>query len=280
MNPDEVQLAKTGIEQALKPYNNLIEKLLGPAAEGIGDGLRAMVGPWVIKRQIRFWRRAQEMIAEAGFEPNTVPLKIMVPILQGASLEDNDDLQDMWAAMLANAAEEPAEVPLIFPEILRQLSVEEVKSLQYVYSLSVFENDSEHLYEKFERYFLKSSADILANRGAFQRAIDNLTRLGIIADVRDPNIVRTQRFFQDWTWKPANAFQIRSLGLQLIRACQPPHQESEKARKEAAFFDSLLSQTKPHGDAISAFVASQRKKMRASTDDPTLSQSDEPEEDE
>jgi hypothetical protein len=44
------------------------------------------------------------MAQEAGFTPQAVPPKILFPLLEGASLEDNEDLHDMWAALLANAA--------------------------------------------------------------------------------------------------------------------------------------------------------------------------------
>src|SRR5437867_3736116 len=80
MTPED--LVKTGAQEAMRPFAELIEKLLGPAAEGIGAGLGAMVGPWAVKRQIRFWHRTQEMIAKAGFEPSVVAPKLLVPIVQ------------------------------------------------------------------------------------------------------------------------------------------------------------------------------------------------------
>jgi len=45
------------------------------------------------------------MARDAGFQPQVVPPKVLFPLLEGASFEDNEDLHTMWAALLANAAD-------------------------------------------------------------------------------------------------------------------------------------------------------------------------------
>ncbi len=49
MTPDEIQLAKASIEQMLKPYHSLIEKVFGHAADEIGMGFGAKLGEWRLK---------------------------------------------------------------------------------------------------------------------------------------------------------------------------------------------------------------------------------------
>jgi hypothetical protein len=44
------------------------------------------------------------MALDAGFTPKAVPTKLLFALLEGASLEENEDLHDKWAALLANAA--------------------------------------------------------------------------------------------------------------------------------------------------------------------------------
>jgi hypothetical protein len=49
-------------------------------------------------------------------------MKMLASILENATLEEDDSLQDMWAALLANAATAQGEPEVMLSEILRQLS--------------------------------------------------------------------------------------------------------------------------------------------------------------
>src|ERR1022692_5214441 len=105
MNDDEKELLKVGAETAMKPFADLITKLFGGPAEQIGgmwtDGLAARR----TIRGIKLMKKVQRVIDEAGFEPKTIPDKIWVPLLQEAALEDDDELQKLWANLFANAAD-------------------------------------------------------------------------------------------------------------------------------------------------------------------------------
>lgn len=46
----------------------------------------------------------KSMCDEAGIEPTKVPLKTLVPLLEGASLEEDDDFQKRWAALPGSLA--------------------------------------------------------------------------------------------------------------------------------------------------------------------------------
>jgi hypothetical protein len=54
------------------------------------------------ERQIRLTERANAFLTERGLpQPSrNVPLQIAIPLIQGASLEEDDWLQDKWAALL------------------------------------------------------------------------------------------------------------------------------------------------------------------------------------
>jgi hypothetical protein len=77
--------------------------------------------------------KAQEMLREAGAEPRpVVPLKTVVPLLQYASLEEDEDLQERWAALLANAVGS-SDVHPFFPQALSQLGPIEARLLDFMY---------------------------------------------------------------------------------------------------------------------------------------------------
>lgn len=64
-----------------------------------------------------------------------MPLKVLLPSFEYGSLEDNDYLQDRWAALLAHAAtpSKSADRKPIFVEILKQLSVMDVMLLDLLF---------------------------------------------------------------------------------------------------------------------------------------------------
>lgn len=59
------------------------------------------------ERQARFIKRAEELFRKLGIanRHKAVPMSIAIPLLQSAFLEEDDELQDMWVQLLANAAD-------------------------------------------------------------------------------------------------------------------------------------------------------------------------------
>ncbi len=64
------------------------------------------------ERQIRLMESVNNLLAQKGLpQPSRkVPLQVAIPLIQGGSLEENDVLQDRWAALLANAADASSNV--------------------------------------------------------------------------------------------------------------------------------------------------------------------------
>jgi hypothetical protein len=79
--------------------------------------------------------KAERMAQKAGFSPQAVRIKILFPLLEGASLEEDEGLHTMWAALLANAAS-PASADKVRPgyiALLKQMSPDEAAILRWVY---------------------------------------------------------------------------------------------------------------------------------------------------
>ncbi len=62
-----------------------------------------------------------EDLSEADVSPTSVPLRTLLPLLEGAALEEDDDLSTKWAALLANAAT-PNSPLAIYPSFPHALS--------------------------------------------------------------------------------------------------------------------------------------------------------------
>ncbi|NQT54700.1 MAG: DUF4393 domain-containing protein [Desulfobacteraceae bacterium] len=110
----------------------------GSLEQGIGifeDKLKYM--RW--ERQQRLMVRADQFMQEIGIESPTraIPLKLAIPLFQGASLEDNDDLQDIWAKLLVNAANKNSGIDLkrVYIDILERITPLEAQILSAIYIL-------------------------------------------------------------------------------------------------------------------------------------------------
>ncbi|MDP1536956.1 MAG: Abi-alpha family protein [Burkholderiales bacterium] len=135
------ELAKTtgkAIEAAREAGGFIAKFIAGPLEQGVGifeDRLKYM--RW--ERQVRLMHRAEELLKLSGLKaPNRpVPIKIAIPIMQGATLEEDDLLQDRWAALLVNAGNASflGEIRRSYASILEQLTSLDARILDVLYSL-------------------------------------------------------------------------------------------------------------------------------------------------
>src|SRR5580658_1521196 len=141
MGPDDIiktvpEIAKVaGPLAAAIPFTGIVKRMLGPAADELAEMWRDQVRLYRYDRQLKCVEKAERMAKEAGFTPQAVPPKILFPLLEGASFEDNEDLHDMWAALLANAAspENAESVRPAFIATLRHMAPDEAKLLNWIY---------------------------------------------------------------------------------------------------------------------------------------------------
>ncbi len=135
------EIAKTAgkaIEASEKLGGFVARFIAGPLEQASGiveDKLKYL--RW--ERQARLMKRAEEFMQEIGLRDPTraVPLKLAIPLLEGASLEDDDELQDLWAKLLVNAADANStiEIKRVFVDILESIGPLEAQILDVVYRL-------------------------------------------------------------------------------------------------------------------------------------------------
>ncbi len=108
----------------------------GSLAQGFGiieDKLKYV--RW--ERQVRLIDRANLFMKERGSKVmiTPVPLKVAIPIFEAASLEEDDDLQDLWARLLVNAADADSGIQVNrgLVSILQDFSQMEARLLQAIY---------------------------------------------------------------------------------------------------------------------------------------------------
>lgn len=134
----EVAKAASNAIDAAREAGGFIARFVsGPLEQGVGifeDRLKYM--RW--ERQVRYMQRAQDFLRLAGLSAPTrpVPLKLAIPLMQGATLEEDDDLQDRWAALLVNAANAnfKGEVRRSYAAILEQLTPLDARILDVLFA--------------------------------------------------------------------------------------------------------------------------------------------------
>ena len=135
------EVAKTAGKaiDASREFGGFVSRYIsGPLEQGMGifeDKLKYM--RW--ERQLRLMQKASEYMKSIGIEAPTkpIPLKLAVPLLEAASLEDDDYLQDLWAKLLVNSSIEggPIDLNRSYIDILERLSHLEAKILSVIYAL-------------------------------------------------------------------------------------------------------------------------------------------------
>ena len=91
-------------KQALEPLGDLLRKIAGPLADEIGESLGVWARHYRFRLGLKMFQKTQRMLRESGIPPQAVPPRLFLPILESASIEDDEDLHSRWAALLANAA--------------------------------------------------------------------------------------------------------------------------------------------------------------------------------
>jgi len=260
MDDDEKDVLKVGIEAALRPFANLVEKLFGGAAEQIGGAWEVRLAVRRIIRRIHFYKKLQAVLEEAGFEPQPIPDQIWVPAVQEASLQDDETIQEKWANLLANAAD-PRRGSLVspsFPSILKELTAREARFLDSLYERASIANDPRrrgptdveftradlatvYAEAKLSRQSRLSNLtfgevraggeDLRADLADLGVTIDILTRNRLIRESAKPDPIDisvlhvgldVKRLPRSIAVTAPTQYQITELGAQFITACRAP----------------------------------------------------------
>jgi hypothetical protein len=119
-------------KEAPKLGAELLRDLFGPGFKAAGEGMAVGLKTWKAKRELRMGKILDEtarQLKASGDTPKVVPERMLVPLLEKASLVEEEELQHVWASLLANMARNPEGVLPAFVSILGELSPTEVRLL-------------------------------------------------------------------------------------------------------------------------------------------------------
>lgn len=181
MNEKKKMDLAVGIGRAAEKALDFIEKIVaGPIMEGTGI-FTDKVKYWRFKNKVDIIIKARDYLKRKGIEtPRKIPIKDVSTLLEYASFEEEEVMQDSWAILLANAMnpENKFDACHIFSQVLNQISVNEFYILSFAKS-RCFIMSSEH------RPYLDRRELIGNCQSDYQTGIlliDNLLRLRLIEE--------------------------------------------------------------------------------------------------
>lgn len=163
---EEIELAAKAIGESM---DVLVERsgLLGPVKE-LSDWVTSYIHYRRQPALARVIAKAADRIRRDGSPAAAISDKLLRDVLEGASMEDDPFLQDLWANLLANAVEggDPRVLPAL-PRILGSLGPREARFLD---TLIDQEDNGQYIAEI-------DTAAVAKHQGLRQWELDNLERL-------------------------------------------------------------------------------------------------------
>jgi hypothetical protein len=165
----ELNIKSSTVEKSLDLAKGFLQKLIGPSVDELGLMFSDNVKLWRLKNQIRNLEKVKKIVEEQQINIKQVNLKVVIPYLEGVSLEEDETLQNLWANLFANYIDSAKNLTInVYPNILKQLSTNEVKILDFMRNSKSTVNFSG----------FRKTSDILFN----EEEIANLQRLGLIKE--------------------------------------------------------------------------------------------------
>ncbi|MFV9552578.1 Abi-alpha family protein [Algibacter sp. PT7-4] len=203
---NEINIKSSTIEKSLELAKEFLGKLVGPSVEEMGLLFGDNIKLWRLKNQTRNFEKVKKIANKRGIELKKINLKVLIPYLEGISLEENEFLQDKWANLMTNYLDSNKNLTItVYPSILTQLSTNEVKILDFL-------NKKNRLNIGLINDHRKTK-DVEYNFAE----IANLERLGLIKEV-----VHISKFGdgeRDYEEQNSDEFYLTSFGSDFVKAC-------------------------------------------------------------
>jgi len=220
MNHIDPALSSKALTSAIELAKEFLLAMIKPAAQEVGELLADEVRSFRFNNQIKLLNKAKARLDNCGISPATVPLRILVPLLDTASWEEDDGMIDRWANLLANAANpnSRSNVQIGYVEVLNQLSPREALIMDTLYDY-YSETVSKGQAPAIEGAQLQTTAGI--EQREFETAMDNLFRLNLLTT--GGALLVNPQLGEDFYSKRSNtSIQFTRFGHSFVSACRPP----------------------------------------------------------
>jgi len=211
----ETNSIKAGIQGDQKTIQEFFD---GVVPDFIKDGvgiLNDQVKFWRFKRQIDLIKNTNILIESSGLPKQQIPLKVLVPIIENSTLEEDESVQQKWANMLANAITGKVEISPNYSAILKELSPLEVLVLDKIYT--TVNKESDYL-KRRELQFDTPQIQKMFNLSdeKLDLIIENLYRLNLL---QSPGSKGASVGNYPFVLRTTKLFEFTTLGFHFVKAC-------------------------------------------------------------
>ena len=149
----DLNIKSSTIEKGLELIKDFVEKLLGPTIDEVGLLMSDKIKYFRFKHQVKILSKAKESVKDKGIDIKEIPTKILVPLLENSSLEENEEMQNKWAFMIGNLADSKQNLQnQVFPYLLSHISLNEFEKLsEFVQQERAYLEDHIKLLEQFQK---------------------------------------------------------------------------------------------------------------------------------
>jgi hypothetical protein len=142
-------------KQLLDKSEALLKTLFGPSFDELGGLIADQVKLRRFNNQVNIFTKAQEKLKQNNINPQKVSLKVLAPLIEYSSLEEEENLQDKWSNLISHILGGDKEV--VFHQncitILNRISSEEAKLLDKLHDL-LNKNKTERYQNQLKHYNL------------------------------------------------------------------------------------------------------------------------------
>lgn len=197
-------------EETTQEVSRFLGTILGSGKVHLDGLIGDRIGWWRLRQAVKLAKKAQTLLEQAGIDPNEVPFRTLVPLIESASLEDDTVLADRWAALLANAASHPGAVPASFPKLMAELEPEDAVILDDAYDQWCRLAPTVRYGKGISKPTLVDDLPGLSlEQISFH--VDNLLRLRLLRGLTPLNL-----------GDDSEGYVITEFGRRFVRACRPP----------------------------------------------------------
>lgn len=127
----KIDITSSVVEKGIDLAKDFLGKLISPSVEETGLLIKDQISSWRFKNQIKVLNKAKDYCEKHNISPKQVSFKLICPLLEYASLEEEEILQDKWSILISNLVDSEQNIENhVFPYILSQLSLNEYEALE------------------------------------------------------------------------------------------------------------------------------------------------------
>lgn len=208
--------------EAGEKIGRFLGKIVGDGQVELGAAFHDWARYFRYQNLLRIKNKVDEIHSQRRLQGLTVPIppRYAIPLVQAASQEDHEPLQDLWAGLIANATDPQKQIDpkKIYIDILSALEPFDVSILQFMDSQSWNIVPSPHSPGLTLGVL---GQELTASEEDIRLSLQNLARLGCVVDEYQA------------TWKDSNTtsfglrvsdskttFRLSPLGARLLSACR------------------------------------------------------------